>query len=65
MTCKWYLLCPLRRFERSGLLDQTWAEAYCKTDTQWKACRRYQLEEAGRYHPDNMLPDGSIDDNLD
>jgi len=65
MACKWYPLCPLRRFERAELLDERWAEAYCKTDDQWKACRRYQLEEAGQYHPDNMMPDGSIDDNLD
>lgn len=65
MACKWYPLCPLRRFERAELLDERWAEAYCKTDDQWKTCRRYQLEEAGQYHPDNMMPDGSIDDNLD
>jgi len=22
------------------------------------------MEESGKYHPDNMLPDGSIDENL-
>ena len=65
MACKWYHMCPLRSFERMGLLDQRWAEGYCKTDTHWEACRRYQLEEQGIYHPDNLLPDGRIDPDLD
>jgi hypothetical protein len=29
-----------------------------------KKCVRYQMEENGRPHPDNMLPDGSIDQSL-
>jgi hypothetical protein len=64
MACKWYNLCPLRRFEQLGLLDQRWANLYCKSDNRWKECKRYQLEEQGIYHPDNMLPDGQIDDLL-
>jgi len=35
---------------------------YCKGD--WSKCVRYEMEETGHYHPDNMLPDGSIDDDL-
>ncbi|MBW1800588.1 MAG: uracil-DNA glycosylase [Deltaproteobacteria bacterium] len=65
MTCKWYSLCPLRRFERLGLLDDSWADTYCRSDNRWRECKRYQLEEAGDYHPDSMLPDGRIHDALD
>jgi len=64
MACKWYQICPLRRFERQGRLDMSWAEEYCKSDSNWRNCRRYELEESGIYHPDNMLPDGRIDDSL-
>jgi len=59
MSCKWYALCPLRRLEREGLIGQHWAETYCRSDHHWKSCRRYQLEEQGIPHPDNLLPDGS------
>jgi hypothetical protein len=54
----------LRRFEQKGKLDEFWAQNYCKSDSNWKNCKRYQLEEAGRYHPDNMLPDGRLDSKL-
>jgi len=61
--CKWFSLCPMRRFTEEGQLDEKWVEFYCKGN--WKSCKRYQMEEKGRYHPDNMLPDGSIDESLD
>jgi hypothetical protein len=61
MACKWYSLCPLRRFERRGRLDLSWADRYCKSERFWKECKRFQLEEQGIYHPDNMLPDGRVD----
>ena len=64
MTCKWYQLCPLRRFERQGRIDQQWAQTYCKSESNWKACKRYQLEEEGIPHPDNLLPDGRTCDDL-
>jgi len=64
MTCKWFNICPLRRFERKGKLDNIWANEYCKSDDNWKNCRRYQLEEQCVYHPDNVLPDGEIDETL-
>jgi len=57
--CKWYTVCPIKRFTERGLLDKKWVETYClKANNQ---CVRYQMEEKGHYHPDNMLPDGSID----
>jgi len=58
MACKWYSLCPLRKFEKEGKLDSFWAQNYCKSDYNWKNCIRYRLEEKGVAHPDNMMPDG-------
>jgi hypothetical protein len=65
MTCKWYDMCPLRRFERQGELDKTWQRNYCKSDANWQNCKRYQAEEKGVFHPDNMLPNGQIDESID
>jgi len=60
--CKWYPICPLKRFYEEGKLNKKWIERYCKGD--WERCIRYQMEERGDYHPDWMLPDGSIDERL-
>ena len=59
MACKWYEVCPLRRLEREGKIDETWASAYCTSEDNWEHCKRYQLEERGIAHADNLLPDGS------
>ena len=64
MVCKWYSVCPLRRHEKKGKIDLSWAEQYCKPNDGWKECRRYKLEEQGIYHPDNMLPNGLVDETL-
>jgi len=60
--CKWYDVCPLKRFYGEGRLDKRWIEKYCRGD--FLECRRYKMEESGLYHPDNMMPDGSIDERL-
>jgi len=60
--CKWYPLCPMKRFYEKGILDKKWIELYCKGD--WESCVRYQMEEKGEFHPDWMLPDGTIDEKL-
>lgn len=60
--CKWFQVCPLRVYWQEGKLDSKWIEQYCKGN--WKECIRYQLEEKGLFHPDNMLPNGEIDANL-
>jgi hypothetical protein len=65
MACKWYNVCPLRRLERQGKLDKAWAHSYCESDNNWQNCKRFQLEEKGIYHPDNMLPNGTIDKSID
>jgi len=56
--CKWYHICPIKYFTDSGKLDKKWVEDYCLGD--WKKCVRYEMEENGIYHPDNMLPNGEI-----
>ena len=60
--CKWFDLCPLKKFYEEGKLDKKWIENYCWGD--YSECVRKKLEENGAYHPDNMLPDGTIDRSL-
>jgi len=60
--CKWYPVCPMKFYYEAGRLDEKWILDYCKSD--WSKCVRYHLEESGQYHPDNMLPDGSIANDL-
>ena len=57
--CKWYPVCPMKRFYDEGRLNKKWVELYCRGD--WESCSRYQMEEEAIPHPDSMLPDGSID----
>lgn len=61
-TCKWYRVCPMKRYYEKGLLEKKWVEEYCWKN--WRNCIRYQMEEKGEYHPDWMLPDGSLRDEL-
>jgi hypothetical protein len=52
----------MKWFFENGKLDEKWVNDYCFGD--WTKCVRYEMEESGKYHPDNMLPDGCIDFNL-
>ncbi len=61
-NCKWYQMCPMKMFYEKGMLDRKWVELYCKGD--WESCKRYKMEEEGKFHPDYMLPDGSINEKL-
>ena len=60
--CKWYPVCPMKRFYEEGKLERKWVGLYCKGD--WENCIRYQMEENGESHADWMLPDGTIDEEL-
>ena len=62
LICKWYNVCPVNWFTRDGKLDEKWVREYCFKGG--KDCVRYLMEEAHEFHPDNMLPDGTIDKNL-
>jgi hypothetical protein len=57
-ACKWYEVCPLKRFYEEDRLEKKWIEEYCKGNN--KRCARYQMEERGIPHPDNLLPNGKI-----
>jgi DNA polymerase len=60
--CRWFVNCPMKRFYRAGRIEKKWIELYCRGD--WENCVRYKMEEQGHYHPDWMLPDGGLDENL-
>jgi hypothetical protein len=60
--CKWYAACPIKTYTEKGKLERSWIEEYCFVGN--RNCIRYQLEENGRYHPDNMLPNGEIQKDL-
>ena len=60
--CKWYTVCPMKRYYENGLLERKWVDLYCKGD--WENCVRYHMEENGEPHPDWMLPDGTIEEEL-
>jgi len=60
--CRWYPVCPMKRYLEAGLLARRWVEAYCRGD--WRRCVRYRMESAGEPHPDWMLPDGTVDETL-
>jgi len=61
-TCKWFEVCPLKRYYEEGKLKKKWIEDYCKGD--YKNCVRYKMVEKGIPNPDNMLPNGEIRDDL-
>ena len=60
--CKHYPNCPMKRFWLQGKLDKEWIKNYCWNEH--KNCKRYEAEEKGIPHPDNMLPDGTINKKL-
>ena len=60
--CKWYQVCPIKFHVDNKKLDSKWVENYCLVGN--KECVRYQLEEKGEFHPDNMLPNGKIMEEL-
>jgi len=60
--CIWFAVCPMNYFWKAGKVDSKWIENYCMNNGD--DCVRYDLEEKGVYHPDNMLPNGEIDSSL-
>ncbi|MBN2160358.1 MAG: hypothetical protein JW807_13260 [Spirochaetes bacterium] len=60
--CTWYTCCPIKRYTDAGNLERYWIERYCLVSN--RRCVRYRMEEEGRYHPDNMLPDGKTREDL-
>ena len=52
----------MKRFYEEGRLEEKWILEYCKG--KYSRCIRKQMEEAGEFHPDNMLPNGEIREDL-
>ncbi|MBA7551961.1 hypothetical protein ES705_44512 [subsurface metagenome] len=52
----------MKKFYESGSLEEKWVADYCWVNNP--NCVRKKLEEISKYHPDNMLPDGSIREDL-
>ena len=61
--CKWYNCCPIKFFVEDGKLEKKWVEEYCLVGN--KSCIRYTLEMKNEPHPDNMLPNGEIREELE
>jgi hypothetical protein len=60
MTCKWFDVCPLRRLEKEKKISEKWKKEYCLSKSNYKNCKRFQLEEKGIEHSDNLLPNGEV-----
>ena len=60
--CKWYNVCPIKYFVEDGKLEKEWVEDYCLVGN--KSCVRYIMEETGKYHADNLLPNGEVREDL-
>ena len=52
----------MKRFFEEGKTDKSWINNYCFNGG--KNCKRKEMEDNGIPHPDNMLPNGEIDENL-
>ena len=60
--CRWYPACPIRRYFEEALIDSRWVDLYCLGD--WSSCRRLHCQERGESHPDWMMPDGLLREDL-
>lgn len=60
--CIWYPLCPMKRYYEKGRLEERWVREYCHG--HWDSCVRFRMEANGEPHPDWMLPDGRLNEEL-
>jgi len=47
--CKWYTVCPMKRFYEEGKLDEKWIKNYCMGD--YESCVRYQMKRKASLIP--------------
>jgi hypothetical protein len=52
----------MKRYFEEGKLDIKWIDNYCKGN--YYHCLRREMEEEGKYHHGNILPDGTINKKL-
>lgn len=60
--CKWYSVCPMKRFYEQGKLDKKWVEDYCFRNGE--NCKRLEAFQKGIPHSDYMLPNDKVDESL-
>ena len=60
--CKWYNVCPMKKFYEEGKLNKKWIENYCFQNG--KNCKRLEMVNREVACTDNVLPDGEIDESL-
>ncbi|MDD2352532.1 MAG: uracil-DNA glycosylase [Candidatus Caldatribacteriota bacterium] len=60
--CPWFYCCPIKVYVERQLIEKKWTEQYCKLK-YWR-CIRKKMQDKNQYHPDNMLPDGTINTQL-
>ena len=60
--CNWYNVCPFKIFYEEDKIDKKWIDEYCWGD--YFKCVRRKMEKEGVFHPDNMLPDGTIREDI-
>ncbi|MEA3307310.1 MAG: uracil-DNA glycosylase [Elusimicrobiota bacterium] len=61
-VCKWFHACPIKAYFEQKKIDIKWLENYCFGD--YMKCARYKKEEIGAYHPDNLMCDGTLNEDL-
>ncbi|MCK5538385.1 MAG: hypothetical protein KAI79_16275 [Bacteroidales bacterium] len=52
----------MKFFFEKKQIEKSWIDNFCFDN--WHQCVRYQKEEQGIYHPDNMMPNGNINNKL-
>ena len=52
----------MKMYFQEGRLDPKWINEYCWGNSL--RCIRRKMEEKGQYHPNHILPDGTIDEKL-
>jgi len=63
-VCRWYNgTSGMKRAYDKGLLDKKWIEDYCLNGGN-NCVRKKRFEQEGYVSPYYVLPDGTVDDNL-
>jgi len=63
-VCRWYNpTSAMKRAYDAGMLDQKWIDGYCMNGGR-NCVRKARFEEEGYISPDDVLPNGIVDESL-
>jgi len=63
-ACRWWdSTSGMKRAYDAGVLDKKWIDGYCLNGGQG-CVRKQRFEEEGYVSPDDVLPDGTVDEKL-